>query len=172
MDASKKTNVAIAAFCTTYARLELYKALDTLQDQVCYMDTDSCIYVSYPGCKEIDLGELLGEWADELLADNAEYMVDAFVALQPKIYGYRMLAVKGKDATRCFLSKDHAKKPYKGACQHTKDVVKAAGLYLNFAATSKVNYDSLTDLITHQENNLEVDGIHEIRASKETRDKE
>ena len=80
VDASKKTNVAIAAFCTTYARLELYKALDTLGVQVCYMDTDSCtnIYVSYPGCHEIDLGELLGDWTDELLADNAEYMVGCF----------------------------------------------------------------------------------------------
>ena len=67
MDASKKTNVAIAAFCTTYARLELYKALDKLGDQVCYMDTDSCVYVSYPGCQEIATGELLGDWTDELL---------------------------------------------------------------------------------------------------------
>ena len=46
-------HVAIAAFCTTYARLELYKALDKLGDQVCYMDTDSCVYVSYPGGQEI-----------------------------------------------------------------------------------------------------------------------
>ena len=115
---------------------------------------------------------MLADWADELCSQtaHADYMVGASMALQPKTYGYRMLAVKGKDGSRCFLSKDHAKKPHKGACQHTKDVVKAAGLYLNFAASSKVNYETLSDLITHQENKLEVDGIREIRASKETRD--
>ena len=126
--------------------------------------------MSYPGCQEIELGELVGDWTPELLADNADYMVGTFVALQLKTYGCRMLVVKGKDGSRCFLSKDHAKKPHKGACQHTKDVVKAAGLYLNFAATSKVNYDNLGDLIKHKKNDLQVDGIHEIRVLKEMHD--
>ncbi|CAH3163213.1 unnamed protein product, partial [Porites lobata] len=39
---SNKTNVFIAAFVTAWARLRLYEALDVLQEQVLYYDTDSC----------------------------------------------------------------------------------------------------------------------------------
>ena len=53
------------------------------------MDTDSCVYASYPGCQEIETGELLGDWTDELLDAGTECMVDAFVSLQPKTYAYR-----------------------------------------------------------------------------------
>ena len=112
-------------------------------------------------------------------------MVDAFVSLQPKTYAYRMLALKGEDGTRCFRSKNHDTCPHPGACQRTKDVVKSAGLYLNFATsttetsyctcrgkscTCKVNYDTLKDLITHEESKLVIGGIQEIRASKDTRE--
>ena len=60
-----------------------------------------------------------------------------------------------------------------------------AGLYLNFATSTtetsyctcrgkscacKVNYDTLKDLITHEESKLVIGGIQEIRASKDTRE--
>ena len=37
-------NIFVAAFTTCYARLKLYEALDLLQQQVLYFDTDSVIY--------------------------------------------------------------------------------------------------------------------------------
>ena len=45
-----QTNVKIfiACFTTSYARLKLYDALDTLQERVLYMDTDSVIYTKNP----------------------------------------------------------------------------------------------------------------------------
>ena len=43
-----KTNVVIAEFTTAYARLQLYKELDMLQERLLYYDTDSVIYLSQP----------------------------------------------------------------------------------------------------------------------------
>lgn len=37
-------NIFIACFMTSYARLKLYDALDTLKERVLYMDTGSIIY--------------------------------------------------------------------------------------------------------------------------------
>ena len=95
-----------------------------LEDQVCYMDTDSCIYCVLRGAtpratpqayeipldqelpyvcltlvakKSTSVNELLGDWADELCSQtaHADYMVGASMALQPNTYGHRVLAVKG-----------------------------------------------------------------------------
>ena len=40
-----KTNIFIASFTTSWARLELYKYLELLKDQVLYFDTDTIIYL-------------------------------------------------------------------------------------------------------------------------------
>ena len=45
VDNSKNTNVYIACFTTSHARLMLYNKLDYLQEKVLYFDTDSIIYV-------------------------------------------------------------------------------------------------------------------------------
>lgn len=42
-------NVAIAAYTTAGARLDLYKYLELLRDRVLYFDTDSVMYVERPG---------------------------------------------------------------------------------------------------------------------------
>lgn len=41
-------NIFVACFTTSYARLELYNALDILQQRVLYFDTDSIIYTQKP----------------------------------------------------------------------------------------------------------------------------
>lgn len=48
-DVQTNTNIFIAVFTTTHARLKLYRALDHLQKQVLYMDTDTVIYKHKPG---------------------------------------------------------------------------------------------------------------------------
>ena len=82
------TNIAIAAFTTAHARLRLYVALETLDDQVLYHDTDSVVYVfdsDNPNHKEFQLGDYLGDWTDEL---DGWTMKGTFVSGGPKNYSY------------------------------------------------------------------------------------
>lgn len=53
---SFKTNVFVAAFTTSLARLKLYEALDFLGDRALYYDTDSVIYKTKPGQEKLPLG--------------------------------------------------------------------------------------------------------------------
>ena len=41
---SVNTNVTIAAFCTSWARIKLWSIMNRLQDRVLYHDTDSIIF--------------------------------------------------------------------------------------------------------------------------------
>ena len=79
-----KTNVIIAAFTTSYARLRLYEMLDKLGDKVVYYDTDSIIYID-DGNEIIKSGCMLGEWTDELNGDH----IKEFISTGPKSYAYR-----------------------------------------------------------------------------------
>ena len=57
---SNKTNIFVAAFTTAWVRLRLYEALDVLQQQVLYYDTDSVIYRWKPGRPSIPIGDFFG----------------------------------------------------------------------------------------------------------------
>ena len=81
---NSKTNVAIAAFTTAYARLKLYDVLDQLNERVLYYDTDSVIFVSKPGESEPRLGPYLGQLTDEL----KEGHITTFISGGPKNYCY------------------------------------------------------------------------------------
>lgn len=80
-----KTNVFIAAFTTSLARLKLYDALDFLGDRALYDDTDSVIYKTKPGQEKLPLGPYLGQFTDELGGDK----IVEFVSGGAKNYGYR-----------------------------------------------------------------------------------
>ena len=62
---SFKQNVFIAAFTTSFARLKLYDAIDSLGDRVLYYDTDSVIYKTKRGQEKLPLGEFLGQFTNE-----------------------------------------------------------------------------------------------------------
>ena len=80
-----KTNIFIAAFTTSNARLKLYESLDALQiEQVLYFDTDSIVYRWQQGRPSIATGDMLGEMKDELDGD----VIREFVCAGPKNYGY------------------------------------------------------------------------------------
>ena len=82
------TNIAIAAYTTSHARLRLYWALEKLDKQVLYHDTDSVVYVydkNNPNHFKIQNGDLLGEWTDEL--DGVD-MCGTFLGAGPKNYSY------------------------------------------------------------------------------------
>ena len=82
---STKNNIFIAAFTTSYARLKLYESLDTLQQQVLYIDTDSVIYKWRPDQPSISTGDFLGEMKDELDGD----VITEFVTGGAKNYAYQ-----------------------------------------------------------------------------------
>ena len=58
---SNKTNMFIASFTTSWARLEFYKYLELLKDQVLYFDTDSIIYLWREGLPYVETGPFLGQ---------------------------------------------------------------------------------------------------------------
>ena len=63
------TNVYIAAFTTSNARLRLYDMLDKLGQFVTYYDTDSMIYID-DGQNTVETGCMLGDWTNELGKDT------------------------------------------------------------------------------------------------------
>ena len=84
VDNSKDTNIFIAAFTTSHARMMLYEVLDTLGDQVLGFDTDSAWYIERDGGSIIKTGDSLGDLTDEL---NGNYITN-WCGSGPKSYAY------------------------------------------------------------------------------------
>jgi len=94
----RKTNIYIALYTTTHARLMLYEILDILGERVMMMDTDSCIYIddSSEDCQKIKnmVGNNLGQLTDE----TAPHYIEEFVSPGPKDYSLLLSngIIKGK----------------------------------------------------------------------------
>ena len=84
VDNSNNTNIFIACFTTTHARLMLYDKLDYLNKKVLYFDTDSIIYVDN-NTKNIETGDMLGDMTDELSGK----VITNFVSTGPKSYSFK-----------------------------------------------------------------------------------
>ena len=84
VDNSKNTNIYIACFTTSHARLMLYNKLDYLKEKVLYFDTDSIIYVD-DGTKTVKTGDMLGDMTDELSGKG----ITNFVSTGPKSYSFK-----------------------------------------------------------------------------------
>ena len=115
------TNIGIACFTTSSARLRLYGALETLNRQVLYFDTDSVVYIydkTNPEHKKLENGDLLGEWTDECEGNE---IVGVFVTTGPKAYSY--------------ITNDGE--------AHTK----IKGFNLNFSASKKINHEAIVNLV-------------------------
>ncbi|GBO08892.1 hypothetical protein AVEN_224412-1 [Araneus ventricosus] len=63
------TNIYIAAFTTSSARIRLYKMMDKLGDKVLYSDTDSSVYID-DGTNKAETGCMLGDCTDKLGEDK------------------------------------------------------------------------------------------------------
>ena len=145
IEQNDKTNIVIAAFTTTYARLKLYELLDQLQERVLYYDTDSVIYIHQSGKPNPPLGDYLGDLTDEL--DSGDY-ITTFISGGPKNYAY--ITNNGKTET------------------------KIRGITLNYNATKTINMDVMRHLIDsrvngHTEEKVTVENPYKITRDKKER---
>ena len=84
------SNVIIASFVTAYARLELFKYIHKLGENVLYYDTDLVIFIEdTENGKCLQIGEYLGDMTDELCEKNtSEKWIEQFCTSGPKAYSY------------------------------------------------------------------------------------
>ena len=83
---TSRSNVGVAAFTTSHARMKLYSGLEIVGDRAVYCDTDSVVYVSNGVDPDIPTGSELGEFKDELGGDH----IVEWAAPGPKMYSYRL----------------------------------------------------------------------------------
>ena len=96
VDNSYNTNIFVACFTTSSARLMLYEKLDYLDKQVLYFDTDSIVYIESQNSKVIETGDMLGELTDEL---DGESINNTFVSGGPKNYSF----IYGNNKQKCVI---------------------------------------------------------------------
>ena len=94
---SKNTNVYIACFTTSHARLMLYDKLDYLNEKVLYLYTDSIIYTD-DGTKNIETGDMLGDMTDEISGKG----ISSFASTGPKSYSFKYGDNEQKSAIKGF----------------------------------------------------------------------
>ena len=61
----------LVSFTTCWASLQLYEALELLQDRCLYFDTNSVEFTSHTGQHNPPLGQFLGQFKDELDGNNS-----------------------------------------------------------------------------------------------------
>ena len=84
VDNLKNTNVYIACFTTSHARLMLYNKLDYLKEKVLYFDKDSIIYAD-DRTKNVKTSHLLGNMTDEISGKG----ITNFASAGPKSYSLK-----------------------------------------------------------------------------------
>ena len=96
VDNSKNTNVYIACFTTSHARLMSYNKLDYLKEKVLYFDTELIIYAD--GTKNVKTGDMLGDMTDEISGKG----ITNFVSTGPKSYSFKYGDNEQKSAIKGF----------------------------------------------------------------------
>jgi hypothetical protein len=125
-------NVIIASFVMAYARLELFKYIHKLGENVLYYDTDSVIFIEdTENGKCLQIGEYLGDMTDELCEKNtSEKWIEQFCTSGPKAYSYR--------------TNEYTRYLENGTEQKQRDeVVHVKGFTLKGEAKDKITFDSL-----------------------------
>ncbi|MCG8622527.1 MAG: DNA polymerase [Proteobacteria bacterium] len=95
---SINTNVTIASFCTSWARLKLWSVMNKLGKRVLYHDTDSIIFSAKEGEYVPPLGEYLGQLTNELTCKElgcsqkncSGHFIEEFVSCGPKNYAFKV----------------------------------------------------------------------------------
>lgn len=142
VDTNPKTNVVIAAYTTTQARLKLYSYLETLGSRALYADTDSVVFSTKQGQLKPELNDFLGDLTDEVPGNS----IRTFISGGPKNYGYELQKPdKDGNSTHC----------------------KIRGITLNCKNLLNVNFDVLKTFVTDRENAV----VPVVNAHKIARDR-
>jgi len=124
VDVPKNTNVIIACFTTTWARLTLYEYIEKLQDRTLYFDTDSIIYTISPADTYTPkIGSFLGEMTNEV-PDGC--WITELIATGPKSYAYTVF-----DPTT----------------EKTTEYMKIRGFTLNWECSQQLQMDEMRRMV-------------------------
>ena len=134
VDNSYNTNIYLACFTTSSARLMLYEKLDYLNKQVLYFDTDSIIYINSPNGNEIKTGDMLGDLTDEL---DGEYINNTFVSGGPKNYSF----IYGDNKQKCVIKGFTLNHENSQILNHTNMIMMVKG---NIKELTLVNENKIT----------------------------
>ena len=119
---SNQTNVVIAAFVTSQARLKLYSEMKLLGDRVMYVDTDSIIFKQNHDLYTPKLGDYLGEFTNEIDPAEGSHIIE-FVSAGPKNYSYKL----------------------NSGITHSK----VKGISLNFNASKKIDFNQIKQIVSN-----------------------
>lgn len=125
VESSRNTNVVIALYTTTIARLKLYSELEKLGKRVIYSDTDSIVFSTKENEVEPTCGSYLGELSNELKDYGPGSFITSFVSTGPKSYSYKLMDSNGVE----------------------KEVTKSKGTTLDTITRQIVNFDSMKNLV-------------------------
>jgi len=125
---NKFTNVAVAAFISSWARLKLYETLDAVGiDRLLYCDTDSVTYIRRRDeTPLLPIGDYLGQLKNEI---KQGWEIRTFISLGPKNYAYREVeTTTGK----------------------INEVIKIRGITLSQRARKRINFEHMYNLVTEK----------------------
>ena len=142
VETSPRTNVVIAAYTTSHARLKLYDDLEKLGARAMYCDTDSIIYTVRPGEKTLPLGDYLGQLTDEVPYG----VIVKYVSAGPKNYALK-IETKGGFET----------------------ITKIRGITLNYNTGLHLGFDTVKQIIDHPESCLSTKFRQIARDAREKR---
>ncbi|GBM31280.1 hypothetical protein AVEN_91282-1 [Araneus ventricosus] len=142
-----RTNIFLAAFTTTWARLKLYSEMNKLGEAVLYHDTDSIIYASN-GKNAPPLGNFLGEFTDEL---DVEFITTFISGKHDSCHPKKPLYKKHLFYT-CFFFAGGLKN-YAYRTSQSKTCCKVRGFTLNFQNNQTLNFESIKHLICSLDRN-------------------
>ena len=141
VDNTKNTNVYIACFTTSHARLMLYEKLKYLNDKVLYFDTDSIIFID-DGKKSIKTGDMLGDMLGDMTDELEGKVITHFVSTGPKSYSF----IYGNN--------------------EQKSAIK--GFTLNQQNNSLLNHDSLSKIVRKQIREITI--VNESKITRKNRE--
>ena len=124
VDNSNNTNIFIAAFTTSHARMMLYGVLDKLGKNVLGFDTDSCWYIEKENGPTIKTGDNLGDLTYEL----GGHYIEKWCGTGPKSYSY--------------------------CTSNGKTVCKVKGFTLNYENSQYINQQTMRQIIEGQKNRI------------------
>ena len=116
--AGNADNVILAAFVSSYGRIDLDSYADSCGERVLYCDTDSVIFVAESPEQLLPLGPFLGQLTSELPQGER---ITNFLATGPKSYGYIL--------------------------SNGESVIKYKGFTLNLAASRVMNIEAMRNLL-------------------------